>query len=909
MSAPDLEDIRMNIMSARMSVEAFLTSITGVDFSNALTSVTAFTMAVSSAFSALYTAVVGASFWTDLVNTINNVTFTDALSTVTDFAEQIRAQFIRLFNSVTGQALEINFTNPDLRDQQRELEAEIGERAARSFNFGSFSMGISGAFNSITETSLSGFQSVLTGIVGLALIGGLLIGSIRRRIMGAFGFLIRTAYRTALANPIVAAITVGETFGNQIAEILGNQDFVAFGNNIAGVLTGRINLAELISGQEADQPLQTISVIASFDPNEAMGGQGSGTLALGAAIGRAAIDTIRGAVGGVFEGEGLSDSLGNLFELSMVAAFGLATVSSAFRGLVGDTLVDAFTGLGQVGFTGIGDDRRQLNLDFAEDQRIFARQQAFATAGGAIGALIAGSVVSELGGSDFAVVGSAIAGQILASFGTAAVLTRYGPQIGMLTGMIFSRAGVAAALAFVGTTAFWIGLGIVGALGAALILAFRTARGETDAESVLQERQTAAQQALTADITTAAAGSGVTLTQDQIAQLSAAMSIEEFNNIGTDLGLTADELDRILPAFTAFRNLLLENARGLRVLNNLQSQLAEAQANAGINQLGTDSFGRERALGDLAEVDRNFIALRTAIERNSDAVVSGARTEDLIAAFDSLTDEQQDAVRAAVDNNMALSMFGPLFSQSSEDLRISIENLTTAINNQLADLGLPELQTGGRISGPGTGTSDSILARVSNGEYVIRASSVRRYGLDFLDALNEGRLPRFQEGGPVERLRRTAGSLGLNSVDQANFNSLISAIEVVQAELEAERDIARMGIENTANIAAAQERLNEQLSMANDFLSGIAENTAATMMMMMVPLTPQQMAIAGRSINEQVEDIMDFINPDFTLNDYLRLDPETLLQYQELSRVRAELNSQVQEALDNNTMILSLIHI
>ncbi|MFB7781513.1 phage tail tape measure protein [Streptomyces vinaceus] len=48
--------------------------------------------------------------------------------------------------------------------------------------------------------------------------------------------------------------------------------------------------------------------------------------------------------------------------------------------------------------------------------------------------------------------------------------------------------------------------------------------------------------------------------------------------------------------------------------------------------------------------------------------------------------------------------------------------------------------TGGHIRGPGTGTSDSILARISNGEYVIKAASVRQYGVAMLDQLNAGRL-------------------------------------------------------------------------------------------------------------------------------------------------------------------------
>ena len=49
--------------------------------------------------------------------------------------------------------------------------------------------------------------------------------------------------------------------------------------------------------------------------------------------------------------------------------------------------------------------------------------------------------------------------------------------------------------------------------------------------------------------------------------------------------------------------------------------------------------------------------------------------------------------------------------------------------------------TGGKVTGPGTGTSDSILANLSNGEYVIRAAAARQIGYDNLDAINSGRTP------------------------------------------------------------------------------------------------------------------------------------------------------------------------
>jgi len=52
---------------------------------------------------------------------------------------------------------------------------------------------------------------------------------------------------------------------------------------------------------------------------------------------------------------------------------------------------------------------------------------------------------------------------------------------------------------------------------------------------------------------------------------------------------------------------------------------------------------------------------------------------------------------------------------------------------------------GGMIHGPGTSTSDSIAARLSDGEYVVSAPAVRTVGRPFLDMINRG----FAKGGPV----------------------------------------------------------------------------------------------------------------------------------------------------------------
>lgn len=76
--------------------------------------------------------------------------------------------------------------------------------------------------------------------------------------------------------------------------------------------------------------------------------------------------------------------------------------------------------------------------------------------------------------------------------------------------------------------------------------------------------------------------------------------------------------------------------------------------------------------------------------------------------------------------------------------------------------GLVGFPHGGPVRGPGTGTSDSILTALSNGEFVIRASSVDKYGPELMEAINDGRFPRPARGGAP-----AAAMLGVGAVRTA----------------------------------------------------------------------------------------------------------------------------------------------
>lgn len=77
--------------------------------------------------------------------------------------------------------------------------------------------------------------------------------------------------------------------------------------------------------------------------------------------------------------------------------------------------------------------------------------------------------------------------------------------------------------------------------------------------------------------------------------------------------------------------------------------------------------------------------------------------------------------------------------------------------------------TGGHITGPGTGTSDSIPAMLSNGEYVIRANAVKTIGVNTLDRLNQADRIGFAAGGMV-RAYRDGGAVMPNQFFEATPN-------------------------------------------------------------------------------------------------------------------------------------------
>ena len=114
--------------------------------------------------------------------------------------------------------------------------------------------------------------------------------------------------------------------------------------------------------------------------------------------------------------------------------------------------------------------------------------------------------------------------------------------------------------------------------------------------------------------------------------------------------------------------------------------------------------------------------------------------------------------------------------------------------------------SGGGINGPGSGTSDSIPAMLSNGEHVLTADEVKKMGgqggvYSFRSALNAGMIPGFAPGGAI-------GPADPNVITDAqnNLGSLNNAYAVAQAQ---QLELIQKGDATQSQLLQAQQNVEK----------------------------------------------------------------------------------------------------
>ncbi|WP_299686684.1 tape measure protein [uncultured Tateyamaria sp.] len=180
------------------------------------------------------------------------------------------------------------------------------------------------------------------------------------------------------------------------------------------------------------------------------------------------------------------------------------------------------------------------------------------------------------------------------------------------------------------------------------------------------------------------------------------------------------ERERLRELLPALRELGLSQADAQRVINSELVRYEKTLKDVG--QTGTETF--ETIAEDMFSIVQSADNLSDAIGGIKDRLLQLANDR----AFDLLREQF-----ASLEINSG---------QSGRGLGAFVKKF----------FGL-EAATGGLIRGPGTATSDSIPARLSDGEFVVRARSVTPRTLPLLHAINSGvTVPRFAQGGLVSTM-------------------------------------------------------------------------------------------------------------------------------------------------------------
>jgi TP901 family phage tail tape measure protein len=180
---------------------------------------------------------------------------------------------------------------------------------------------------------------------------------------------------------------------------------------------------------------------------------------------------------------------------------------------------------------------------------------------------------------------------------------------------------------------------------------------------------------------------------------------------------------------------------------NALEALAKAGAGAGVNEALADSIkgGKNgKTLKDVVDAVKGINgkpALRENIKVTGDYSDSKETKEYDGKKVQVLNAEARDAIRKRLDLQP-----GETFIVDGQRYKQNTTGGTPIWMGPAPKT--PALAAGGHIRGAGTGTSDSIPAYLSNGEYVIKEKAVRKYGVETFDALNA---EKFADGGPVRR--------------------------------------------------------------------------------------------------------------------------------------------------------------
>jgi trimeric autotransporter adhesin len=132
---------------------------------------------------------------------------------------------------------------------------------------------------------------------------------------------------------------------------------------------------------------------------------------------------------------------------------------------------------------------------------------------------------------------------------------------------------------------------------------------------------------------------------------------------------------------------------------------------------------------------------------------------------------------------------------------------------------------GGLVEGPGTGTSDDVFAPwLSNGEFVMKAAAVDKYGEKFMQMLNAGvvDMPKMAKGGTIGRTARSAARGARDEIrDATSGTTERSLLRLMDAISRGHIKMASALKQTTAALDKAKDKLGDLKSAASQLSSSV----------------------------------------------------------------------------------------
>lgn len=347
---------------------------------------------------------------------------------------------------------------------------------------------------------------------------------------------------------------------------------------------------------------------------------------------------------------------------------------------------------------------------------------------------------------------------------------------------------------------------------------------------------------------------GYDLTQTQTQQLTIYLTqLESFKNIQQELNNLWEQNAGQIQKLVEYQKALNE-AQSRGIITQQQYKIATVQNNVAlatqnlIQQQGATlrdqlivTFGNylknyqgltkgftdaySQAFATIADGAANSIGRAIAFSEDlGSAMANVARTvaSDLIAAFIKLgiqwllTEAIGKSIGAAVTASTIATAVATATAWAPAAAFASLATLganaapaaaavsgTVALSDALA---IFHFARGGFVNGPGTGTSDSILAALSSGEFVVNARATSKH-LDLLNAINSNSISKSSYGGTQGAVGNNSTNLLVQVVHDGSTNVGVEQTDHNTIRIIAQRE-AKLAVRNDAAGVVASDMSN-----------------------------------------------------------------------------------------------------